>query len=95
MRGGSWNNTDDNARAAIRNRNNPNNRNDNSGFRVCLSTFFMRSPELCRVHGFDTEAEEWRGPFLAAPRASWRGRANTNRPAPWVNGPWGGAPSPK
>ena len=32
-RGGSWNNDADNARAAIRNENDPSNRNDNLGFR--------------------------------------------------------------
>lgn len=38
VRGGSWNNNQDNARAAYRNNNNPNNRNNNNGFRVlaCL-----------------------------------------------------------
>ena len=34
IRGGSWNNTPDNARSAIRNNNNPDNRNNNLGFRV-------------------------------------------------------------
>jgi Sulfatase-modifying factor enzyme 1 len=41
LRGGSWNNNQDNARSADRNRNNPNNRNNNIGFRVvCSSTSF-------------------------------------------------------
>ena len=35
LRGGAWNNNQDNARAAYRNNNNPNNRNNNIGFRVC------------------------------------------------------------
>lgn len=34
LRGGSWNNNDQNTRAAYRNNNNPNNRNNNVGFRV-------------------------------------------------------------
>ena len=34
MRGGSWNNNDQNTRAAYRNNNNPDNRNNNIGFRV-------------------------------------------------------------
>lgn len=38
VRGGSWNNNQDNARAVYRNRNNPNNRNNNIGFRVCRPT---------------------------------------------------------
>ena len=33
-RGGSWNNPPENARSAIRNGNNPDNRNENIGFRV-------------------------------------------------------------
>ncbi|QQS49624.1 MAG: SUMF1/EgtB/PvdO family nonheme iron enzyme [Acidobacteriota bacterium] len=37
LRGGSWNNNQDNARAVYRNNNNPNNRNNNIGFRVVLS----------------------------------------------------------
>ena len=40
VRGGSFNNTDNNVRAANRNRNNPDNRNNNVGFRVVVSTFF-------------------------------------------------------
>ena len=43
LRGGSWNNNVENAAAPFRNRNNPNNRNDNYGFRlvaVSSSTFF-------------------------------------------------------
>ncbi len=34
LRGGGWNNTPDNARSAIRNRNTPDNRNNNTGFRL-------------------------------------------------------------
>jgi formylglycine-generating enzyme required for sulfatase activity len=37
IRGGSWNNTAQNARSANRNWNHPGNRNDNLGFR-CLSS---------------------------------------------------------
>jgi hypothetical protein len=36
LRGGSWNNNQNNARVADRNRNNPNNRNNNIGFRVVV-----------------------------------------------------------
>ncbi len=36
VRGGSWNNSARNCRAAYRNRNRPENRNRNQGFRVCL-----------------------------------------------------------
>jgi len=41
LRGGAFNNNDRNVRCAARNRNNPNNRNDNIGFRVVLRTFFF------------------------------------------------------
>jgi len=34
VRGGSWNNNQNNARAAYRNHNHPNNRNNNVGCRV-------------------------------------------------------------
>lgn len=36
VRGGSWNNNSDNARCAYRNSNQPDNRNNNLGFRVVL-----------------------------------------------------------
>ena len=35
--GGAWNNNADHLRCAIRNRNHPDNRNNNLGFRVVLS----------------------------------------------------------
>jgi hypothetical protein len=37
LRGGSWNNNQRNARCAYRNRNNPDNFNNNIGFRVVFS----------------------------------------------------------
>jgi hypothetical protein len=46
VRGGSWNNNQDNARCANRNNHHPNNRNNNIGFRlVCASHIF---PHLLR-----------------------------------------------
>jgi len=56
LRGGSWNNNQDNARSADRNRNNPNNRNNNIGFRVlCASHIFPVPPGRgafgCRAGG--------------------------------------------
>ncbi|MCP4468086.1 MAG: SUMF1/EgtB/PvdO family nonheme iron enzyme [Halieaceae bacterium] len=42
LRGGSWNNNPDNARASNRNRNNPDNRNNNIGFRVVCSSHTLR-----------------------------------------------------
>ncbi|MDQ3006852.1 MAG: hypothetical protein M3R47_15905 [Chloroflexota bacterium] len=44
LRGGSFNNNHRNARCANRNRNNPNNFNNNIGFRVCVSHIFA----VCR-----------------------------------------------
>ena len=38
VRGGSWNNNQDNARAANRNNRHPDNRNDNNGFRVVCAS---------------------------------------------------------
>jgi formylglycine-generating enzyme required for sulfatase activity len=40
LRGGAFNNNQQNVRCAYRNNNNPNNRNNNIGFRVVLATFF-------------------------------------------------------
>jgi hypothetical protein len=40
LRGGSFNNEDNNVRCAYRNRNNPNNYNRNNGFRMVLSHDF-------------------------------------------------------
>lgn len=37
VRGGSWNNNGRNVRSAIRNRNTPDNRNNNIGFRLALA----------------------------------------------------------
>jgi Sulfatase-modifying factor enzyme 1 len=37
MRGGSWNNNAENCRVSNRNNNNPDNRNNNIGFRVASS----------------------------------------------------------
>jgi hypothetical protein len=39
LRGGAFNNNPRNVRCAYRNNNDPDNRNDNIGFRVVLSTF--------------------------------------------------------
>ena len=36
VRGGTWNNNQNNARCAYRNNNHPDNRNDNIGFRWCV-----------------------------------------------------------
>lgn len=41
MRGGSWINNENRLRCAARNRNNPNNRNNNIGFRVVRSQSYL------------------------------------------------------
>ncbi len=56
LRGGSFNNNERNARCAYRNNNNPNNRNDNNGFRVVVSHGFPASrkdspPVFCIGYG--------------------------------------------
>ena len=58
LRGGSWNNNERNARCAYRNRNNPNNRNNNVGFRVVVLTFFP-SIRGCRKCSPDRFAWSW------------------------------------
>ena len=60
LRGGSFNNNDRNVRCAYRNRNNPDNRNDNNGFRVLLSHIFT-PPELQAGQGWSAEDIKWRG----------------------------------
>jgi hypothetical protein len=46
IRGGSWNNNASNLRSANRNNNNPDNANNNIGFRVALpAQAFRRMPE--------------------------------------------------
>jgi hypothetical protein len=46
VRGGSWNNNRDYARCAYRNRNHPDNRNNNIGFRVVLRSAHVLLPLL-------------------------------------------------
>ncbi|WP_148215647.1 formylglycine-generating enzyme family protein [Acaryochloris marina] len=44
LRGGSWNNNPRNCRSATRNRNKPDNQNNNVGFRVvCVSASTLRT----------------------------------------------------
>lgn len=88
LRGGAFNNNDRNVRCAARIRNNPNNRNDNIGFRVVLRTFFFHTGIAWRfVIGLPgrgekmqkTTSQEWRSLFRAA---TFKVRANNNRPPP-------------
>jgi hypothetical protein len=41
LRGGAWNNNPRNCRAANRNNNDPDNRNNNIGFRLCCSSHIV------------------------------------------------------
>ncbi len=47
LRGGSWNNTPQNLRSANRNRNTPDNRNNNIGFRIASTA--SRPERVCLV----------------------------------------------
>jgi hypothetical protein len=50
LRGGAFNNNEENVRCACRNRNNPNNHNRNNGFRlVVVSTLFHLAGTARRV----------------------------------------------
>jgi len=51
LRGGSWNNNRNNARCAYRNRNEPDNFNNNIGFRLVLSHNFLPGQECCSPTG--------------------------------------------
>ena len=46
VRGGAFNNNQNNARCAYRNNNHPDNRNDNIGFRVVVSHDSHAPPEM-------------------------------------------------
>jgi hypothetical protein len=56
LRGGTWNNNDNNVRCANRNDNNPDNRNNNVGFRLVSHGFQLTcdqqvSPAYCDGYG--------------------------------------------
>ena len=68
LRGGSFNNNPKNVRCAYRNNNDPDNRNDNNGFRVALSMLFVTPETFGGRHLLAGRGEEWRSPFLAASR---------------------------
>jgi hypothetical protein len=82
LRGGSCFNNSRNVRCAYRNRNNPDNRNNNVGFRVVVSTLLPRPEFPGGVQPFQAEARM----AEPAPGRAWckPGRANNNRPAPWA-----------
>jgi hypothetical protein len=61
VRGGAFNNNDRNLRCAYRNNNDPNNRNNNIGFRVVVSTLFLLMPKCPCALG--TPKGSWLRPF--------------------------------
>jgi hypothetical protein len=56
LRGGAFNNNERNVRCAYRNRNNPNNRNNNIGFRVVVVASHASHGESNRAHRPDAQA---------------------------------------
>jgi len=80
LRGGGWNNNARNCRAADRNNNTPDNRNNNAGFRVvgrrAQPPPFRRSPF---IHGW---AERAAGGYMAP-----RSRVGLNGPAKYPTFP--------
>ncbi len=82
VRGGAWNNNQDNARADYRNDNNPDNRNNNIGFRVVCSSHIRLQPfDLKKVpacpqgYGSGDAEEGW-----------WMARARPVRTPPVATG---------
>jgi hypothetical protein len=63
LRGGSWNNNLDNSRAANRNNNAPDNRNDNNGFRVVRALPQVRC--VTRAAGCESDGTVIQRPRLA------------------------------
>ncbi|MBS1872359.1 MAG: SUMF1/EgtB/PvdO family nonheme iron enzyme [Acidobacteria bacterium] len=92
LRGGSWNNNQDNARADYRNHNHPDNRNNNIGFRVvCSSHIHHRPPNYRQVPqvtacGMRRRAVDGAGP--SSPHVPCGVRAHTkHRSAAWASRP--------
>ena len=57
LRGGAFNNNERNVRCAYRNRNEPDERNNNIGFRVVVAHDFLSAGTAWRFHrGFQAEA---------------------------------------
>jgi hypothetical protein len=73
LRGGSFNNNQRNVRCAYRNRNNPNNRNRNNGFRICVAHDFLPAPEMPGGDSFPAEASKKDGAVRSWPRPAPHG----------------------
>ena len=81
--GGSWNNPQDNARCAYRNDNDPDDRNDNLGFRCCSKSpqcLGSGAPSDRKCRPF-TEGRPRTGGLQPIPRPGMA-RPNTARPRP-------------
>ncbi|MCA9910000.1 MAG: SUMF1/EgtB/PvdO family nonheme iron enzyme [Anaerolineae bacterium] len=86
VRGGSFNNNARNVRCAVRNRNDPDNRNDNNGFRVVVSHGLLAGlqslpPVLCAGYGLRSAVGGQCSQFLAA-SGLLPDRANIKLPRP-------------
>jgi hypothetical protein len=71
LRGGSWNNNARNLRAAQRNHNPPDNRNNNIGFRLCCVSHIGALPQAGYLGGARLAQQgaargRWRRPVLPA-----------------------------
>jgi hypothetical protein len=58
LRGGSWNNKANNVRSANRNRNNPDNRNNNRGFRCASRSLCLARGRMSHVYARTTRPQE-------------------------------------
>ena len=72
IRGGSWRNNARNCRSAYRNRNDPENRNNNLGFRLARSS--ADKVKLCQ-----TEPAAFRAASCAAKTRPWPSCVSSNR----------------
>jgi hypothetical protein len=87
LRGGSWNNNENNTRCARRNRNNPNNRNNNIGFRIVVVSHIAADlPEMRSGYGWTAEALRDGPTASLAESGSGGARPGEYKrgPAPWL-----------
>jgi len=83
LRGGAFNNNRNNLRCAYRNRNNPNNRNNDIGFRVVLSTFVWL-PEMSGGVFHPSVPRQMAEPVPGRVPMNILGRANSSGPISWI-----------
>ena len=80
-RGGSFNNNTRNLRAAYRNNNRPDERNNNIGFRCLRDVDFVPEPVWFTLHRECVSTSGWRaGRFGLAPGVE---QVVTENPSPW------------